>query len=250
MTRSKIHAVMVNHNASDFTELAVRSLLASHNPSLEMRLTVFDNASTDDTSALELFLKSKNISFLQSGFDTNQPYCSHGEILQKFVAENQDCEYYLFLDHDVCFMEENVIHRLLKELDQAGNDVFGIGPRWADWSGTKEWGRTELAADRAKRIHPFCALIKNTDLFRKVTADFGFGQFNYEYANSLIRWETFELMTKVMYSHGLRYITSEALLMHLNGVSYSKEQKELHLPRCMELLKKSRKLNLSGSSRR
>ena len=232
---------MVSHNASEFTELAVRSLLASHNPPLEMALTVFDNASTDDTSMLESFLESKGIDFLQSGFDTHGKYCSHGEILQRFVTERSDCDYYLFLDHDLCFMEKNIIHRLVKELEQAGDDMFGIGPRWADWSGTKEWGRTELEEDRARRLHPFCALIKNTDLFRRVVADFGFGQFNYEYADSVIRWETFELMTRVMYSHGRRYITSEALIMHLNGVSHSKEQRELHLPRCLELLEEFRK---------
>lgn len=231
----QIHAIMVSHNASMFTELAVRSLWANHNPPLKMALSVVDNASMDDTVALQVFLQQRSIPFLQSGFDTRSKYNSHGEILQKFVGENADCDYYLFLDHDVCFFHENVIHRLMSDLNKAGEDVFGINPGWADWYGNA-YTRKYRPEDSIRRLHPFCALVKNTQLFRRVVAQFWFGQFDYEYANSVVRWETFELMTQVMLSHGFRHIQSDALLIHLSGVSYSKEQLELHLPRCLELL--------------
>lgn len=46
-----IAAVLVNHNTSAYAELAIRSLFVE-NPGLDLRLTVFDNASTDDRSGM------------------------------------------------------------------------------------------------------------------------------------------------------------------------------------------------------
>ena len=167
MKLHKIEAVSVNHNTSRYMELMLRSLFAHHPAGLNLSLTVFDNASTDDTSELIAYTESQGIPFIQSGFSTATKNNSHGEILSKFVLEHPDCTHYLFLDTDVCFLKENTIGALLKELEER-EDAFGIGPR-TSWDGTEEIPQ-DVRNDNPDicdaRLHPCCALVKNTPLSR------------------------------------------------------------------------------------
>ena len=112
-----IHAVIVNHSTSVFVELAVRSFYATHPDDTRVRFTVMDNASRDDTAPLRAYLASRDIPFLPSGFDpaTQQANC-HGEVLRAFVHDHTDCDLYLLLDADICFVHPGTLDRMLDEL--------------------------------------------------------------------------------------------------------------------------------------
>jgi hypothetical protein len=222
----KIEAVTVNHNTSRYMELMLRSLFAHHSE-INLSLTVLDNASTDDTSELKAYLETKGLSIQQTGFTTNTKNNSHGEILGKFVLDHPDCTHYLFLDADVCFLENNTIDTLLKELEER-DDVFGIGPRMS-WDGAEEIPQ-EPRHDNPDicdaRLHPCCALVKNTPLFRLVVEEVGLSSAKYLWAESEESFDTFKLMTKVMKTHGLKHVISSQLVLHFFCVSYVWESTE------------------------
>jgi len=112
----RINVVAVNHNTSLFTELAVRSLLKMHGPRSNWRLVVLDNASTDETQVLKEYAEGAGIEFHQSGLQADDRQAnSHGEIIRQFVMTNPDCDYYLLLDTDICFVMQNTVDQMLSE---------------------------------------------------------------------------------------------------------------------------------------
>ena len=224
MQGHKIEAVIVNHNTSRYVELALRSLFAHHPRELNVSLRVFDNASTDDMSELIAYLASRGLSIEQTGFTTDSENNSHGEILSRFVLDHPDCTHYLFLDADVCFIEENTIGTMLDELEDR-SDVFGIAPRMS-WDGVEEipeevWRKNRDIYDA--RLHPCCALVKNTALFRRIVKEIGLSSVKYLWAESDEILDTFKLMTKVMKTHGLKHIISSKMVLHFFCVSYTWE---------------------------
>ena len=70
------------------------------------------------------------------------------------------------------------------------------------------------------RLHPCCALIKNTELFRRVVRDIGLSCVNYFWADREEYLDTCKLMTRVMGTHGLRHIISSKMILHFFCVSY------------------------------
>ena len=224
MKLHKIEAVTVNHNTSRYMVLLLRSLFAHHPVGLDMSLTVFDNASTDDMAELIAFTESMDIPIVQSGFAIDTMNNSHGEILAKFVHDHPECTHYLFLDTDVCFLEDNTIHRMLDELENSAH-VFGIGPRMS-WDGVDEIPKDAREGNPDicdARLHPCCALVKNTPLFRTVVKEVGLSSVKYLWAESDETMDTFKLVTKVMKTHGLRHMISSSMVLHFFCVSYEWE---------------------------
>jgi hypothetical protein len=222
-----IEAVTVNHNTSRYMELMLRSLFARHPKGLDLSLTLFDNASTDDMSKLIAFAGSKGIPIIQSGFTTDTVNNSHGEILSRFVLDHPDCSHYLFLDADVCFLEDNTIGVMLEELENSV-DAFGIGPRMS-WDGVEEIPQDVRKANPDicdARLHPCCALVKNTPLFRTAVKEIGLTCVKVLWANEEVYLDTFKLMTKVMKTHGLRHLISAKMVLHFFCVSYPWEPTE------------------------
>jgi hypothetical protein len=202
-------------------ELMLRSLLTKHPSSLDLSVTVFDNASQDDMTELKAYTASEQIPIVQSGFTTKTENNSHGEVLSRFVLGHHDCTHYLFLDADVCFMENNTLNVMLDELEEKV-DVFGIGPRMS-WDGINEIPKevSETNPDIYKaRLHPCCALVKNTALFRDVVAEIGLSCVKYLWVNGEEYLDTFKLMTKVMRTHCLRHIISSKMVLHFFCISY------------------------------
>jgi hypothetical protein len=216
-----IEAVSVNHNTSRYMELMLRSLFARHPSGLNLSLTIFDNTSQDDTARLRAYAESTNTPIIQSGFTTETENNSHGEVLGRFVLEHPDCTHYLFLDADVCFIEDNTLNVMIEELERS-KDAFGIGPRMS-WDGVDE---IPLEARKANpdisdaRLHPCCALVKNTRLFRHVVKEIGLSCAKVLWANGEEYLDTFKLMTKVMKTHGLKHIISSKMVLHFFCVSY------------------------------
>ncbi|MFD2081211.1 Glycosyltransferase, GT2 family [Actinopolymorpha cephalotaxi] len=219
-----IRAVVVNHDTSPWTELVIRSSYAQH-PGLDLALTVYDNASTDDRAGLLRAVDEYGVPLVPSGFTTRTENNSHGEILRRFVLDpaNADCSYFLFLDTDVCFTRQGTIEQMRAALDSE-EKAFGAGPRMS-WDGERE---TPTERERAKasrlfdrRLHPACALVRNTPLFRAVVQEVGMSCVSYLWATSSQYLDTFELTTSVMRTHGLHHIVvPDALVLHAFGVSY------------------------------
>ncbi|MEZ4638002.1 MAG: glycosyltransferase family A protein [Caldilineaceae bacterium] len=153
--RAKIHAVIVNHNTSAYVELALRSLHKRHADDLDLAITIVDNASTDDTSSLLAYADDRGIPVRQSGFTTDTASNSHGEVLRQFVLDHPDCDDYLFLDADICFLEDDTIHAMLAELTTA-EDAFAVGVRQT-WDGQDEIPADIHQAIYYNRLHPCCA---------------------------------------------------------------------------------------------
>ncbi len=218
--QNRIRAVTVNHNPSSYMELMLRSLFARHVPDFDLAVTVFDNASKDNMSGLWVYAQRMGVPIVQSGFTTRTRNNSHGEVLRRFVLERPNCTYYLFLDADVCFVQDNTLDVMLRELEQ-NERAFGIGPRMS-WDGV-----TELPEEvrhnpdlYEARLHPCCALVKNTEVFRRVVEEVGLSCVNYLWADGDEYLDTFKLMTRVMRTHGLRHIISSRMVLHFFAVSY------------------------------
>jgi hypothetical protein len=145
-------------------ELMLRSLFARHSLDLSLSLAVLDNALTDDMTGRRAYARSKRVPLIPSGYTTGTKNNSHGEILRRFVLEHPDGTHYLFLDADVCFVEENTLDVMLLELE-ANPHAFGIGPRMS-WDGVDEIPepvRRENPDICDARLHPCCAGGKRPD---------------------------------------------------------------------------------------
>lgn len=223
-----IHAVAVNHNTSTYMELMLRSLFAQKTVAAPA-LTVFDNDSEDDTEPLRRYAARMRVPIVPSGFTTHTPNNSHGEILRRFVLDpaRTGCDYLLFLDADVCFTQPDTLRRLL---DAVGADAaaFGAGPRMS-WDGETELP-DEVARNPAlyeRRLHPCCALVRNMPLFRRIVAEVGLSAISYHWGERSEYFDTFELMTRVMRTHGSHHIIADVLVMHAFAVSYPDESSPL-----------------------
>jgi hypothetical protein len=228
----RIEAISVNHNTSLYMELMLRSLAAHHEPDPGLKLTVVDNASMDDPGELRTYAKRHSIPIVPSGFTTTTKNNSHGEILSRFVLEHTDCTHYLFLDSDVCFTAHGSLNVMLRELESS-TDAFGIGPRMS-WDGIMEIPEHLRASNPdlyEARLHPCCALIKNTPLFRAVVRDIGLSCVRFLWAEGEEYLDTCKLMTRVMRIHGFRHLISSQMVLHFFCASYDwdpdavKEQK-------------------------
>ena len=239
-----IAAISVNHNTSPYMELMLRSLAAHHGRDLDLTVTVADNASTDDMAGLRAYTERMGIPLVPSGFTTTTPHNSHGEILSRFVVEHPNCTHYLFLDADVCFIEDNTLGVMQEELD-ATPAAFGIGARLS-WDGIAEIPEEVRAGNPdlyAARLHPCCALIKNTTLFRQVVREIGLSEVRYVWAEREEYIDTCKLMTRVMRTHGFTHLISSRMVVHFFCVSYDwdphqmKQQKERHRDRRLAALR-------------
>jgi GT2 family glycosyltransferase len=275
-----IQAVVVNHNTSCYTELALRSLFATHPQLPSIAVTILDNDSTDDIAPLRRFAASRGIAFLPSGQPFVTPVNSHGDALRAFVLAHPQGTHYLFLDADVCFVQPDTLNTMLAELD-AAPDAFAVQAR-TTWDGETESpnaggfsttpdGPTELTyamvhpwcspddpppAQRLltapgvahARCHPFCALIRNTPAFRAVAQHIGFSA-AWIFANGLDfagSYDTFGLASAVMKTHGYRWIPSQRLVFHFCCVTYDGRTGSQKQRDCLERLKPLRAVDAAS----
>ncbi|KAB8145565.1 hypothetical protein F8S13_00295 [Chloroflexia bacterium SDU3-3] len=216
-----IEAVSVNHNTSAYMELMIRSLFARNQRRPSFALTICDNDSVDDLADLRRYAESVGVPIIPSGFPIATQHNSHGEVLRRFVLEHSHCSHYLFLDADVCFVEEDVIAQLLSELEQQP-DAFGIGPRMS-WDGIAEIPSELRQANPDicdARLHPACALMRNTPLFQELAGAVGFSAISYLWADRAEYRDTMKLFTQAMRACGQRHIVGKPLIQHFFAVSY------------------------------
>jgi len=199
----------------------LRSLFARHSSSLDLSITVLDNGSQDEMPGLEAYARCRDVPVVPSGFELKTKHNSHGEILSKFVKEHPDCVYYLFLDTDICFIEDDTIDTMVREL-QRDPTAFGIAPRITS-NGETEIGQEYREKMYDYRLHPCCALVKNTEVFRRVVEEIGLSCVQYLWAEGKEYLDTFKLMSMVMKTHGYRHVLSSKMVLHFFSVSYDWE---------------------------
>jgi hypothetical protein len=225
----RIAAATVNHNTSAYMELMLRSFFTHHRKSdVEVEIHVFDNSSTDDTQPLQAYLQQQGLQLLASGYSLDTENNSHGDVLRSFVQNNTHCTHYLFLDADVVFVQEDTIGAMLKELE-AEPELFGIGPRLS-WDGIAEIPasiRAENPDICDARLHPCCALIRNTAIFQRIVDSIGLSCATQLWAETTEFLDTFKLMTKVMHTHQLRHRLASVMVQHFFCVSYDWDSEEV-----------------------
>ena len=259
--KAHIEAVTVNHNSSLFAELMLRTLRL-HHPELPISLTVIDNNSADieDLQILRNYAERTGIDFATSRFsvEPDAPN-SHGESLREFVLAHPDCSHYLFIDPDVYFLSPHTIDEMMAELD-ADHSAFGIMPR-CTWDGVSDHTPKCLTAEEEtrvsyklewfpgfemeprvakarvqERIHPYCALLRNTPVLQSIAREVGFS-FGCTFAPSGgLLWDTMGLATAVMRTHGQRFLRSSLMVHHFFGVSYDTQYIDDKRKRCRKLL--------------
>ena len=141
MPTHHIEAVTINQDTSCFVELLLRSLYATHSALDGIRLTILDNNSTDEMQHWTSLAEDKKIPIVQTKWDRNTPGNNHGENLRDFVLSHQDCDYFLFLDADIVFVQDETVTTMASELAEAGNDVWAIQARFTEDGETEvPWG--------------------------------------------------------------------------------------------------------------
>lgn len=225
----RIAAASVNHNTSAYMELMLRSFYAQHSQcNVHVDFYIFDNGSTDDIQLLQDYLRLQGLQLHASGYSLDTENNSHGDVLRSFVLNYEDYTHYLFLDPDVVFVEEHTLETLLKELEEQSG-LFGIGPRLS-WDGKEEIPEVTRAENPDicdARLHPCCALIRNTALFRRVVEIIGLSCAKQLWVHQDEFLDTFKLMTRVMATHDLRHQLANVLVRHFFCVSYEWDSLEI-----------------------
>lgn len=241
--KPKINAVSVCHNTPKFMELMIRSLYLRNNLDLyNFNLLVLDNNSEEDTSNLISLSNKLGFEFKQSGYKIEENFSSHGPNLDAFIKFNPDCDYYLLLDTDIVFIEEQTISKMIETLNEHP-EAFGTNPYFS-WDGLERMPLLPGCADIYDiRLHPCCGLIKNDDLFRGLVDIIGFGEYHrnnlsheklnevidritlYNYKKLGLHREEFldvgQLLTTVLKTHNRTHILTEAMVLHFFNVSYT-----------------------------
>jgi hypothetical protein len=118
-------------------------------------------------------------------------------------------------------VQDATLDTMLAELD-VPPDVFGIGPRMS-WDGEREIPAEVRRANPDicdARLHPCCALVKNTPLFQMLVDEIGLMCFHRLQPHNDEYLDTFKLLTIVMHTHGLRHRISSAMVQHFFCTSY------------------------------
>jgi hypothetical protein len=246
----RIEACIVNHNTSVFTELALRSLAATHRGWLDdgrLRVTVVDNHSNDD-GLNELRAACRE---LDAGFELSRwpltdasplPVNSHGDVLRDFVAARREATQFLFVDTDTYFLTNDSVGVMLGELT-AEPDIWAVQARfaWVEddggpgasyniWSGRVQQLRTSIdgavagpfPGEHKPRCQPGLALIANTPVFRRVADIIGLSAGVTMAADESIAGfaDTLGPATLVMATHELRHVLSAVTVGHYHCVTY------------------------------
>src|SRR5689334_17713044 len=116
-----VRAVIVNHNTSLFSELALRSLLGSHasDRAIDLDVTVADNHSSDPhVSQLRAACDELGSRFELSRWPVDgSTVNTHGDVLRDFVLAHPDADHFLFVDCDIDFEEAGAVTTMLEDLD-------------------------------------------------------------------------------------------------------------------------------------
>lgn len=225
----RVTAVCVNHNTSAYMELMLRSYDAMHALSPISDWVLYDNASNDDTAAVMEYAEQRGTPLQPSGYTTQTAYNSHGHLLQRGFLQHPNADYVVLLDADVVFTQRDTIPRLIAELAMHPTCwAIGVAPSWDGVQHIPAEVRAGNADICDARLHPCCAVIRNTPVVRRAVELFGFGTVEYHWPERAEYLDTAKLLTRVLLSHGLtHHVSSGVLVKHFFCTSYEWDDAEL-----------------------
>jgi hypothetical protein len=258
----RVQIVSVNHGTTAYTELLLRSLLAHHRDRTELSILVLDNGSGEQ-ERLE-WARDHGVEIRQSGYSLDAPVTTHGEILRDAVLAMPGCDAYLFVDSDVCFVADNTIEGMAKELsDEPG--LFAVQAIWSHEDGSTydpttyvsgrtsrvresvrmfgqdDWGEPyEWDIAYADRVHPFCTLVRNDAAFRIAVEVLGLSPAQTQCVRGARWFDTLGLLTQVMKTHSRSWRTSSQRVIHFGNASWRPEQAAANADRRDALLTRYR----------
>lgn len=257
---SSIYAVTVNHNTSHFVELMLRTLFLTNDlTGLRFKMTVLDNQSDDSHSdELRAYLTDQQIAIVQTGFDSSIATEKHGVAFANFIRDRPECTYYLFLDADMWFMEQNTILTMVEELCSAPGRPFanqarilgyyagriiegrdgipGTGAFDTQPPHTVTFGNRSYTQEVMPRCSPVCSLVANTRVFRSVVETIGLTPARRFGVDRVFFYDTFSLMTQVMATHEQSFIVSSKTINHFTQATYMPEHRATKDRDCWLLL--------------
>lgn len=240
----RVQAIAVNHGTSDYAELLIRSFVRHHPDRGDLPLLVLDNDSPG-FDRLER-LAGDGVEVCRSGYGTDHQVVTHGEIVAAAILDRPDTDAYLLLDSDVCFRTDNTVPGMAAEL-AADTSLFGVQAQWLLPDGTRfeptpaddyprttiresllpagaaEWSEPyefQVEIRAADRIHPFCALLRNTPALRRTVDRFGLSAGMVQSERTGRWWDTLGILTQVMATHGLGWRHSSYGVVHFGNVSW------------------------------
>jgi hypothetical protein len=243
----RITVVAVNHGTTAYAELLLSSLLRHHPDRADLQIVLLDNESPE-LDRLDRF-RTAGVEIQQSGYSTSHTLTTHGEILRDAVLARPDCDAYLFVDCDVCFRTDDTIGGMAAEL-RSDSGLFAIQARWLNADGTQfhaapveppprsfireairgstadPWPEPleySVELRLADRVHPFCALLRNTPAFRSTVEHLGLSPAVVQSERGGRWWDTLGLLTQVMRTHGLGWRESEYGVLHFGNVSWDSQ---------------------------
>lgn len=224
-----ITAISVNHNTSAYMELMLRSFDATDGVASISTWALYDNASQDDTSALMAYAQRRGTPINQSGYGIDTAFNSHGHVLRQGIQRNPDSDYYLLLDADVVFTQIQTIPRLIAELN-AHPDAWAIGV-CPSWDGINEIPRDARQGNPDicdARLHPCCAVLRNTPLLQRLVEQIGLHTYVQHYPTHDEYLDTCKMLTQIMRTHNHTHIVSESIIVkHFFCTSYAWDSAEL-----------------------
>jgi hypothetical protein len=229
MTHSpSITAISVNHNTSAYMELMLRSFDTMHPAHIITNWVLYDNQSTDDIQPLHDYATQRDTPLTQSGHPLTTAYNSHGHVLQQAVLDNSTSDYYLLLDADVVFTQPNTIQRMYAELANHPQAwAIGVMPSWDGITPIPSAARQQNPDICDARLHPCCALIRNTSVVQHAIALFGFNTVEYHWPDRAEYLDTAKLLTRVLSTHGLyHHVSNDIMVKHFFCTSYEWDDPE------------------------
>ena len=158
------------------------------------------------------------------------------------MLSRHDADCYLFLDADIVFLAQDTPATMLREL-RAAPDLWAVQARYvsperrgsgqslelgggdpldvaAGFPGSR-WYWTVRGTGK-RRVHPGCALVRNSDALLRTAEMVGFGTFvGLSQDESMAGYyDTMASASAVMATHSLRYELSTATVVHYFNVSY------------------------------
>lgn len=262
-----VEAIIVNHNTSMFSQLALRSLLASTAAgpaACRLHVTVVDNHSSDDElPRLRRLAGELGASFELSRWPADTAELNtHGDVLRDFVLARPEADLLLFVDCDIDFDIDATLQTMIAELD-ADPKLWAVQARFASleradgdgasldiWAGDPievtltDWTWDSYALPVKGRIHPGChpgaTLIRNIPAFRQVAASFGLSPVVVMSADAGVAgfYDTLAIASLAMKTAGYDYALSDAVVHHFFSVSYGGSRVAAHIEDCRNRLER------------
>ena len=224
-----ITAIAVNHNTSAYMELMLRSYDRMHTPDIVTQWALYDNASSDDTTALMAYAQARGTPIIPSGYRIDTAFNSHGHVLRQGVQAHPSSDYYLLLDADVVFTQPDTIPRLVALLNvHADAWAVGVCPSWDGVQEIPRDARDENPDICDARLHPCCAVLRNTPLLQQLVAQIGFHTYVQHWPEHDEYLDTCKMLTRVMQTHRMHHVVStDIVVKHFFCTSYVWDPPEL-----------------------